>query len=86
MRYKFFNACFKIYSTLASGSILTILATTFSTCFLEYPSVSNADNASVRLVLFENVKFSEEDATSFTLSFRSTITRCAVFAPIPFAA
>ena len=57
---------------------------TFSTCFLAKPSATNADNDSSRIVLRSDKNKSSAFAPFPTLSFKSTITLCAVFKPIPF--
>jgi len=81
--YKFLSAFLINSSTVSFGVSFRIAVITFSDCLLLKPKTSNADNASSLLVLFELKETSSISKVFKILSFKSTITRCAVLAPIP---
>lgn len=58
MIYNILSASFIIASTVASGFCLRILSNAFSMAALLKPKIVNADNASVRIVLFGTLKIS----------------------------
>src|SRR5690554_2364141 len=72
-------------STEAWGFSFPMESQTFSACLRAKPKVSNADNASILLVLLVPEEIEDKPYTFNILSFRSRTNRCAVFAPIPLA-